>query len=490
MAAARPSNDINAEILAFGPSLFKAVRSAVRERATLPARDERGSTSHRENQHKLDRQIEHLLLQTHPDRGRGLDDAALWSLLWGRIAYAGTRASKASAEIASMPQVPLFADHATFDPVHHRFDKKEWTQFRKHWKERQKTTSAGGPWLVWAKSRAAEWADSLAKGFRITTPEILQLMTHSDPYAEVSFSAHEHKMEKYLAVAAFLNSAKAKAYPRIIEYYTAGAVFGDRHPEGDDYTRESALRRRVQDLFARQVGRITALHAMMDLGLRTVKPDRVITWLFSQLGWLQTLPETLEKDTVLSLYTDPCVVEEVLARTDVLAAVIATEDEPHTHRLIDIWFVKYGQEPESDYGITVNLQTDEPGGVRTLYDRLRADAGVVALDPVEAHRRWPIPDFEPLHVDDEAPVDHPMPSMKRRAPRRLKRIVPRDEAERRFMDHWHRGRDSSPDLYPRRFDNDPKETIIHLIECGWDPQAAFLSALRPETDESKDDVDE
>jgi hypothetical protein len=314
------------------------------------------------------------------------------------------------------------------------------------------------------------------------------LMTHTGPHAHVPFSALDSKMEKYLHVAAFLNSPTAKAHPRILHHYTAGSVFGDRHPEGADYLRESALRARVQRLFAIQVGRITALHAMMDLGLRTVKPDRVITWLFSRLGWLQTLPATLDKETVMALYTDPRVIEEVLARADVLAACIATEEEPHTHRLIDIWFVKYGQEPEPDFGIAVNLQAT-PDGIRTVYDGVRAGLANTSLDPGAANERWPIPDFHALEIEESAAARTRPAATPRQARRRMK-VVARDEAERLFMAQWRRGRESDPDLYPRRLDNEPKEAIINLIERGWDPESAFLQVLRPEASEGQSDTDE
>ena len=108
----KTSHDIDAEIYNQGPTLFRHVQSRVLQAATLPADAAAASASHLANQAKLNAEIDKLLRDTLPRHSMPIDD--LWRLLWTRVAYAGTRAAKATAEVKTMQHVPPFTSLANF----------------------------------------------------------------------------------------------------------------------------------------------------------------------------------------------------------------------------------------------------------------------------------------------------------------------------------------------------------------------------------------
>lgn len=540
---------INAHILAYGPALFEAVRQEVFDKATVPA-GPYDRAAHARNQALLTATVARVCAEGRwrPVIGK----AEFWDVAWGRIVYQGTRADKASKEIRDMrARIPLFADHAAYDPRAYAFDKHEWERFAFHWKRRfdwyklvrplraagrelhpdeaaalagrldavpkairmrlsaalqalpsaavavwgaapedwaglARGVGAGAPefddWLAFAKAQGSAWTDSLAR-FAEPASQALAIMTKSGPYEGIGFSAHAAKMAKYLKLADFLTRLDGD---NVLDHF-AGADYrhDDAHLGGADYVRGRDAFWQVHARFKTYLGPITSLHLMMDLGFKTVKPDRVLTYLFSQLGWLQTLPATLAQDEVLDAYTDAAVVREVLYRADVLAAALAGDarDTP-THRLLDIWFVKFGQEGEDDFGIETKLEGKDGKGIRTLYQALQQRLGPVAQDAADGLAlRWPAPQaWAPVTPPGGASRDRSARVAAPRAPRRSAWIAESkaaalEEAGRRLRAAWIEDAAAPQRRYPPRIDDRPKQQILDLIARGTDAHDALRRIL-------------
>ena len=369
----RTSAQINAEIYNIGPALFEAVQHAVMTEATRSATQ---AETHA-NQATLKAAVDNVLAVAIPN---DIDHRELWQVLWARIVYAGTLASKATSEVASMRKlVPLFQDLDNYVPGQYVFDEAEWSAFAAQWKDRQKSAARKTAWIKLSKGDS-QWNPAAHFANAKTTPDVWKILTKDDTtYPNLKFSSKADKVKRYLAVAEFLHQHRASSKSRPLDFYTGGRLLSPHHLTGEAWLQERKTLDEVRQRFERQLGTLTALHTMMDLGLKTIKPDRVMAYLFSQLGWLQTLPETLSKESVMIAYTRDDVIREMTARADVLAASLDRAGFKQAHRLLDIWFVKYGQEPEPTFGITVNLQS-RGKGIRSVLDELESKAAAGAIN--------------------------------------------------------------------------------------------------------------
>lgn len=460
------SAHINAEIYALGPALFESVRSAVVESGTVAPT----WVSHQANQSKLKATVAQVLEEAIP---RELDHRELWQVLWQRVVYAGTRSAKANAEIKSMRDlVPLFQDLDHYVEGHYVFDENEWHAFADQWKGRLENKWQKTRWIELSKT-ASDWNPSAYFAGKKTTPEIWKVLTKdSAEYPGLRFSTHSGKVAKYIRLACFLHQHRAAGHQRPLDYYLGGSTFIDEHLTGQQWLHERRLLDKVRTRLSAQVGQLTALHTMMDLGLKTIKPDRVMTYLFSQLGWLQSLPSTMPKDEVLDVYTKDIVVEEMTVRADVFAAALHKAGYSQAYRLLDIWLVKFGQEPEEMFGITVNLQASG-GDIRAILDRLKITAGCAQPAVDDAARMWPTREFVALPRSAKA-VE------KKGGKAKKKPKLSKEEVDRLAMDQWRLGHQTHPNIYPARIDNRPKEAIWRLIERHVTPEEAFLSVLVPD----------
>lgn len=549
------SRAINSAIFKHGPALLDAVKETILQEATVPPAG--GPAAHQANQEKLLATIARICEegQWNQDLGK----AQFWDTAWGRIVYQGTRADKATKEIESMRQYPLFADFNVFDKASFHFDKAQWEAFSTHWKRRFKwyklvqrfrqrlqsdaayadlawlkaayrksrdddasadqdeTDTAGGHaaatpnrgkwandsesiywgtaaedwpaltrqwsktalkydnWLDFAKGQGALWDESL-QGFAPHYPSMaLDLMTKSGRFEGIQFSSHAAKMEKYLAVAEFLKSAPET---EILGYYTGRDYRHEvLHTTGAAYLRSKQRFDEIHAKFREHFGDITSLHLMMDLGFMTVKPDRVLTYLFSRLGWLLTLPKSLTKEQVLKKYTNPKVVQEVLHRADVLAASLVEHcGTAYTHRLLDIWMVKFGQEPEEQFGITVNLEDASPKAMERLYEKVAQRLAAAPADSGEPEDRWPSAiAFAPLPSKGR-----PRPVKAKRAPAasraRPARVVqqPREQAMLEEMHRYYLEHKQSIPANISKF----REEIVRLMMAGLPAADAFRQVQR------------
>lgn len=470
--ANRSSAQINAEIYSIAPALFSAVRAAVIEHATL----DRTPSVHQANQRKLTGEVERVLAEAIP---RDLNHRELWQVMWQRIVYAGTRSKKANDEIKSMRElVPLFADLANYEPGRYVFDEVEWSHFSDQWRSRLPAGKQAS-WIRMSKE-SPEWNPGTHFAGARTTPEVWKILTKDDAsYPGLQFSALRHKVKRYFSIAEQLHRDSLSG-KRPLDHFMYGYQFSPEHKFGNEWLQEREALALVQARFEDWLGNMTALHTMMDLGLKTIKPDRVMTYLFSQLGWLQTLPSALSKEQVLSVYTDVKVVEEMTARADVFAASLARAGHDQAHRLLDIWMVKYGQEPEPAFGITVNLQSNGLG-IRGLVESLDIGSVVGKIDEHEAAGLWPMSEFKIVGPRATGANAEKSAHLNTTA-----RIMRRADAEKLFVEFWRAAYIKQPNVYPGRdvgIENRPKEEILRKIERGMQPEEAFQTILQLECDD-------
>lgn len=391
------SHSINAEIYNWGPALFDAVRQAVLEQATF----DRQKELHEHNKYVLQKMIEEVLSGAMPSTA-ALNANAMWQAIWPRIVYAGTRAGKASSEINSMRElVPWFRDLQNFHPEEYKFDDGEWAQ--------------------WKKMDANMRPEPQGHFFK-TTPKVWKLLTKDrQTFPDLRFSAWDTKVKKYIAVSNLLWPDLARPGMNSLHRYTGGLTFTAEHKTGIDWVKERQELAKVQQRFESSLGKLTALHTMMDIGLKTIKPDRVMTRLFSELGWLITLPQGTSRQELEKVYLREAVVEEMTVRADVLAKALVDAgllvERGQAHRLLDIWFVKYGQEPEPDYGITLNLSSKQP--IASLLERIKSRVPELIENRItaqDAASLWPWPnEFKPVRKQaNSASGFRPAPSRRKK----------------------------------------------------------------------------
>jgi hypothetical protein len=491
----RRNSEINAEIFNHGVIFFDSLCNEIRLEATRSA----SPIVHEVNKQLLESAISSVLAQAVYKADRSQDE--LWQVIWQRVVYAGTLSSKATAEISSMiALVPLFQSLDNYVEESFIFDQQEWDRFQSHWKGRYPNN-----WLMHSKLDP-EWNPS--SHFEKTTQDVWKIMIKDDAtYPGLKFSSLPHKMEKYISVARSLNRRRVTSSRLAQNYYTEGYNFNPKHLIGQAWIDERLILDRVRERFTKEIGKLTALHTMMDLGLKTIKPDRVMTYLFSQLGWLQTLPDTLSKDHVMQAYDKQYVVDEMTIRSDVLANRLDRAGYQKAHRLLDIWLVKYGQEPEPSWGITVNLQR-QVRNIRLILDKAKARQTTEPESVIDEHtaaQMWPGTDFtsvptikKPQNMVGSGECNEGSPSLRKtehqtpKTPKQAKqakarrigapsRRLPKEFSEKTnqlFVAEWKKGRANHPDIYPPRIENDPKDAILRLIESGVEPEIAFLSVLR------------
>jgi len=457
------SSQINAEIFNFGPELFQAVCDELLKKGTVAATE----SEHAANKARLQSACDAVIAQAEFDLKK--DHRALWQDIWPRIVYAGTNSNKAAREIESMRAlVPMFQDLDNFSPERYVFDEAEWRAFSSSLKNH----SHADPSVA----------------FKRTTPEVWKILT-KDPetFPGLRFSTMIPKIKKYLAIAAHLYKDKASGGEIPLNYYMEGRKFSSDHLFGQAWVQERKDLHKVQKRFENQLGEMTALHTMMDLGLKTIKPDRVMTYLFSQLGWLQTLPATWTQEEVIQHYVHKDVIREMTVRADVFAASLDRAGFSRTHRMLDIWFVKFGQEPEKAFGLTLNLQK-QAIGIRGIFDRVQQ---VVLpqkwwITPDVAASLWPICEFRALSKragrgeKDSTSSDASIRIDRRPRKSRSEVCMSREQAESIFFHQWKAGFASHPEIYPNRekgISNENKETILRKIERCEDPELAFVSVL-------------
>ncbi|PHS15259.1 MAG: hypothetical protein COA78_05335 [Blastopirellula sp.] len=316
---------------------YRKIRKAVFNEATISSNPD----VHEANKLLLKDNITRVCRESNIDNYLGDSKEIrnkIWHLLWTRIRYSGIKAATASKEIQDITSI--------FDQ-YSDFTKSEWDIEIEYDKSAKKMVlKHGGNCIHHFLNRTGQFSDKQTVGNLVKLNKTVLLAR--------AYNAHLLKSESPL------------------DFVTSGANFDDvwkihSHLQAIGYTAD-----------------ITALHFMMDLGLSVIKPDIVITRLFLNLGWLHDIIPELPHDlTAKDLvgkgayrskydYMKPKIYKPVIDLSRKIVAATNSQElksdlgwvTGNPGREFDIFMVKFGQEPESHWGITKNL-AKEPGEVRS-----------------------------------------------------------------------------------------------------------------------------
>lgn len=341
---------IKNDIDRYWKTFFDKLKSFILEEWTCPTPYD--ATIHETNKSKLQNVINDMCNDCLFNKDISYD--ALWEQMYTKVFYSWTRAEKASKEIESIKQHGVFDDFRDLQSPAWNFDKSEWKEFTNYWK---KEVGNKANWLQLAK-KSPHWYQSRKSTFTNTWESTLILMTKSERLSDVKFSALDAKMEKYIKIARFLCSLeKSKKYNTVLDYFTWW-----------DYNFEDEKFWGIHDKFAGLLWDITALHLMMDLWFKTVKPDRVLTYLFVKLWRSEIFSKDTVKEVIMNKYQERRVWEDVIEKALYLERLL-WGDYKNSLRALDIWIVKYGQEPDENFWLTKNLEKKYP--IEKLFEQVK-----------------------------------------------------------------------------------------------------------------------
>lgn len=261
----------------------------------------------------------------------------IWNQLWTKIRYAGIKAATASREINDIA--------CEFD-IFENFSKPEWDiNIIQDKAKRKPILDYGGKYVHEFLGRTGKFTGKMTVGNLKKLEKIIKLAR----------SYNRHISENKLAIDFVKAQCNIKDVWEVHE-----------NLQRIGYTKD-----------------LTALHFMMDVGFEVIKPDIVITRLFLHLGWLHDvingLPADLSMDDLIGkgayktkyCYTKAKMYKPVidLARTIVKATSSEDLDSDigwstnNPLREFDIFMVKYGQEPDPNWGITLNLFKQSDGNI-------------------------------------------------------------------------------------------------------------------------------
>jgi hypothetical protein len=331
---------------------FREIRKRVWSDATRP--DPYDQVEHLRVQELLKTRIIQLCAETNFNRynsaqemnegndGKGTNDESnivctplpghdLWHLLWTINRFAGIRSRIAAKEIADIAQL---------------FDNREWFD-SSEWNI-EITTKNRKPTLVRGGLHVHHFLD------------------RTGPFEGCQTVGNLHKLKKIVDIArAFNNFIRLRKDSEPITSFVTNGYASNQTQEIHRYL--------VNEVGYRND--LTALHAMMDMGLGVIKPDIVITRLFLNFGWLHQvipdLPYDLNIDDLQGRgkyksrykYTHARIYWPIIwlanQISDRLDPRVLKEDIGWvTNNLIrefDIFLVKYGQKPDEEFGIMRKL---------------------------------------------------------------------------------------------------------------------------------------
>ena len=305
---------------------YRRTRMAVYEEATKPYYG--GRQEHEESKIKLKNHIVRLCEDSNLDlyRGSGKQTAmSVWHHFWTKNRYAGIRAQIAATEILDVQTI--FDDYDIFS--------------RPSWD----FTSSGHKLISAGK-------------------DVNDFLNRQGVFYGKQTIGNLPKLRKIVGVARKLKAYvdKDKEAP-ILNFITNGFEETDvwrihQHLLDIGYTSD-----------------LTALHFMMDLGFDVIKPDIVIAKLFLTWGWLHEIIPELPSDLTLDdlqgkgnygarfKYTHPKMYKPVInLASDIVSQIdqdaLRSDIDWVTNnplREFDIFTVKYGQQPEKEWGISRTL---------------------------------------------------------------------------------------------------------------------------------------
>lgn len=307
--------------------LYRKTRKAVYEEATRPLSN--NPDRHRKNKEKFKESVEKLCFEAvlskycGTDRNTAID---IWHHMWTKNRYAGIRSQIATTEIRDIEKI---------------FD--EYDRF------------SGEDWNIEAAGQ------NLIKGGL----QIHDFLNRKGDFLNKQTIGNIPKLVKIVSVARLLTKfmqSKGLNTP-VLSFITNG--YSD-----DDVW---AVHGHLMKIGYRSD--LTVLHFMMDLGFQVIKPDIVISKIFLDWGWLHMKIPGLPKDlrfedlqgkgkygqrfkyTCERMYKPAIdLAREIVSKTkkaDLEKDIGWVTNNPI--REFDIFLVKYGQQPEKEFGIERTL---------------------------------------------------------------------------------------------------------------------------------------
>ncbi|MFL9906782.1 hypothetical protein [Paraburkholderia sp. RL17-337-BIB-A] len=312
--------------------LYRCLRKRVYEDATAGA----NAREHKVNQSQLENRVLNICNGAsiaNYQRNTPAVQSAVWAHMWQKIQYAGIRTGLASSTIASVG-----------------FYFNDWTNF---------------------DNPAWDVGESLHKNF----------MERTGVFSNVGrYVANEVKLNKTVKLA--------RKYAMHLQSQAPLSFVTGNHPAANVWDIHAHL---LDIGYTRD---ITALHLMMDLGFKVIKPDIVVTTLFFKLGWLHQhipgLPANLTVDDLtgegnyggMYVYNTKQTIYKAVIDIALQIANAASQQDLRNDidwvsnnptRELDIFFVKFDQSLETDWGLTRTLSKEAEAGGRKLRDYFDCD---------------------------------------------------------------------------------------------------------------------
>jgi len=359
---------------------FDKIMDFVHDEATKPI--PYNESKHRDNKEKFDQLLhEEIKDKSQPNPYIGYDE--LWKLCWEKIMYANKKAESAGDEINAMEDAKLFQDYNFLGNPEWNHNPETWKKIVNKIKENKgKKFKKRGDWQYKTIEEVFEkdhndyfkYVKKINDQFKDKDKigdVVLRLLTKThEEFKPVNknrtFAASNYKIDKYVRIARKfkkLNEEEGIEYP--LKYFV-----GDMEHKNLSSIEESHLWE-IHKKFESLLGKITALHLMMELGFWVIKPDIVMTKLFHRGGFLNNLNEDqiLDKnDKNKYKYTNKTVYKEMINVGRKIADQIKKDLKPKNQlgrlaekniiRALDLFLVKFGQEPDPKCGITRNLNKE------------------------------------------------------------------------------------------------------------------------------------
>lgn len=308
---------------------YREIRKAVYEEATNPLSND--LNRHRDNKIKCKQRVEKLCNDADLSNYSGTDEravAAIWHHLWTKNRYAGIKSQIATTEIRHIKNI--FDDYQ-------QFSSPDWN------------IKVSGHTLIEGGHQVHAFLDK------------------TGVFSNKKTIGNKPKLVKIVSIARLLVEFASNKKPDTpaIDFIKGNCSIEDVW----------AIHNHLTNIGYR--GDLTALHFMMDIGFNVIKPDIVISKLFLDWGWLhKIIPELPENFSFAELqgkknsgsrfkYTNSTIYKPVINLARMIVEKTSQEELKKdigwvTHnpiREFDIFLVKYGQQPEREFGIE-----------RTLYD--------------------------------------------------------------------------------------------------------------------------
>lgn len=365
---------------------YRQIRKSVYEDATRPKLHDVGK--HEANKQLLQKTITEICDEANLAIYSQPGDASqrlVWNQLWKKIRYAGFKAETATLEIASISD--LFDDYEAFTTDAWVID----------YPKKAVTNEDGSE----KKDRNGKAIFKREVDLRFTGPSARDYFKETGAF-EGKFIVHNiPKLIKTRNVAIEFKRFFAR------NPQASGIEFVCGPSGGINPKNVWEIHRRIQQNTGYK-GSITALHFMMDVGFEVVKPDRVMARAFYQLGWLHQildLPSRIKETDIVPSddveneveyeaeldlgddaltksagqqadtleqppkgvgryhYLHPQIYKSIVEasrqivsginKADLIQDIGWATDNPL--REFDIFMVKYGQDPETKFGLERNM---------------------------------------------------------------------------------------------------------------------------------------